>query len=756
MTFSRPGEVETAKGNAANGFGVECSNKTGHVIGLDLLYRSFGDGPIPDTFGELNFLEELRVSGNMFQEIPTSLGNLSHLSILLISDNALNESLPHLLRKLSGIASKSLEWINLHYNQLVDSFPDITQFSSLKELSLGNNQLKEFHSQRLGRPSSLETLDLSNNKLGGSLPDLRAYSSLQELHVYGNQLERLPESIWQLSKLKILDLSSNSLEGTITEYHLSKLAYLDVLDLSYNSLALNTSSDWTPPFQLSSLYLRFCNVGPDFPKWLQTQKSLSYLDMSFASISDTLPTWLWNMPSLSNLNLSSNHISGGIPHLSPNFTGISYLDLSYNNFSGPIPSFLSHSIKLQLSKNMFSGSIFQLCTTFTHLNLEVLDLSDNQLTGELPDCWMNSSSLRVLNLANNNFSGKIPPTLGHNPRLQILHLRNNNFVGELPSSLKNCTWLRMLDVGGNKLTGTIPEWIGTHLTSLTVLSLRFNKFHGNIDPTICYLTNIQVLDLSRNNISGEIPQCFNYFTSLVQKYSSMEGNSFYKFWTSFYHFYLDTYVDNALVQWKGQEKEYRKLGLLRGIDLSSNKLVGNIPHQFSDLRALVFLNLSRNHLTGNIISSIGQMEMLEWLDLSRNKLSGKIPSSLAELHFLSVLDLSYNNLTGMIPLGTQLQSFNTSAYAGNSQLCGLPLAECPRDSPYPSSIDHGKGNYIEEDDEFISREFYICMAFGFITGFWAVIDSRESFGPNGASFQKQEVSTVYQTSWWLERCRGYG
>lgn len=108
-------------------------NLSTHLTHVDISYNQL-DGPIPDTFGELNFLEELRVTGNMFHEIPTSLGNLIHLSIHLISDNTLNESLPHLLQKLSGIASKTPEWINLNCNQLVDSFPDITQFSSLKRV----------------------------------------------------------------------------------------------------------------------------------------------------------------------------------------------------------------------------------------------------------------------------------------------------------------------------------------------------------------------------------------------------------------------------------------------------------------------------------------------------------------------------------------------------------------------------------------------------------------------------------------------
>ncbi|CAI9779424.1 unnamed protein product [Fraxinus pennsylvanica] len=119
------------------------------------------------------------------------------------------------------------------------------------------------------------------------------------------------------------------------------------------------------------------------------------------------------------------------------------------------------------------------------------------------------------------------------------------------------------------------------------------------------------------------------------------------------------------------------------------------------------------------------MEMLEILDLSRNQLSGEIPNSLADLNFLSVLDLSYNNFTGKIPLGIQLQSFNSSIYTGNSQLCGQPLAKCPGDISNGSASDHGEGNSFEEDDGFITHDFYICMAFGFIIGFWKISEVKE-------------------------------
>ncbi|CAA3016969.1 Hypothetical predicted protein [Olea europaea subsp. europaea] len=205
------------------------------------------------------------------------------------------------------------------------------------------------------------------------------------------------------------------------------------------------------------------------------------------------------------------------------------------------------------------------------------------------------------------------------------------------------------------------------------------------------------------------------FTALVQKNDSIEKYGLLDY--DVFEAPVEMYVNNAFVQWKGQGKEYRTLGLLKGIDLFGNNLVGTIPREFFALKGLIFLNLSRNRLTGNIISNIGQMEMLESIDLSTNQLLGKISNSLADLNFLSVLNLSYNNFTGKIPLGTQLQSFDSSAYAGNTQLCGKPLAECPGDISNGSATDHEELNSFEEHDGFITSDFYICMAFGFITGF---------------------------------------
>ncbi|XP_047965280.1 receptor-like protein EIX2 [Salvia hispanica] len=118
------------------------------------------------------------------------------------------------------------------------------------------------------------------------------------------------------------------------------------------------------------------------------------------------------------------------------------------------------------------------------------------------------------------------------------------------------------------------------------------------------------------------------------------------------------------------------------------------------------------------------MDMLDFLDLSHNQLSGKIPTSLAEIHTLGFLDLSNNNLSGKIPTGTQLQSFNASAYADNDGLCGDPLPKCPGDSLRPST-NNPRENMNENDDNNLSlmQEVAISIGFGFIFGFWGVVGS---------------------------------
>ncbi|KAJ0042108.1 hypothetical protein Pint_17611 [Pistacia integerrima] len=438
----------------------------------------------------------------------------------------------------------SLTSLSLKSNDLEGGFPKcIGNMSCLQTLELSFNnmtgQLSGFFQNLSGgcTEKKLELLHLSGNKITGFVPDFTRFSSLKQLGLAQNRLNgTIHKSIGQMFELRSLDLGDNSLKGVISEDFFLNLSSLLNLDLSHNSLVLEISHNWVPPFQnIRSISLASCKLGPHFPKWFRNLGVIgmvTQLDISNAGISDTVPDWIWDVfSSIEYFNISHNHIKGNLPKFSSLFLA-SYvqLDMSSNHLEGPILSLPPFASYINLSRNKFSGSSSFICSISFEL-LTYFDLSNNLLLGKLPDCWSVFGELAVLNLANNGFSGKIPPSMGSLHNILTLRLSNNFFFGKLPI-LSNCTRLRILDLQDNALSGKIPEWIGESLPSLLVLSLESNRFSGNIPFQLCRLANIQILDLSLNNISGSIPKCFNNFTALSAERSShaaitYEYNSYY-------------------------------------------------------------------------------------------------------------------------------------------------------------------------------------------------------------------------------------
>ena len=137
---------------------------------------------------------------------------------------------------------------------------------------------------------SLEVLDFTSNHIMGPFPNLSLFSSLKELSLFSNQFNgTVPESIGQFSQLEDLDISYNSFKGLISEAHFSNPSKLSLLSFSGKSLIFNISSNWIPPFQLDSINLASCKLGRQFSKWLETQKNYSQLYISNSGISDSIP-----------------------------------------------------------------------------------------------------------------------------------------------------------------------------------------------------------------------------------------------------------------------------------------------------------------------------------------------------------------------------------------------------------------------------------------------------------------------------------
>lgn len=698
------------------------SNLTSLKI-LDVSSNHLMNSQIPNWIYDCINLESLNLRDNQLQgTISNSISNLTSLSTLDLSENMLTGEIPKQIGKLS-----KLRVLDLYENMITGEIPkQIGKLIKLEVLYLFRNMLTGEIPKEIGKLKKLRLLNLCRNMLTGDMANqigkLNKLQGLRQLDISRNKFfGHLPESLgYSFPLMQSLYIFYNMLEGTVTENHFVNLTKLRYFDAFGNRITMSVSPNWTPPFQLYELYLSGWNLGPQFPAWLQSQCQIYDVDISNAGIESEIPTWFWNFSSQIHLvNLSHNQLRGHIQHISfppPREESTLLVYLGSNQFSGPLPRISIHITELDLSNNFFSGNVFDfLCLTQNMpYDLRILHLGRNNLSGEIPNCWMHWPHLTVINMGKNQFIGSIPNSIGFLNQLKSLDLHKNMLSGHISSSLQKCTHLLKIDLGENGFTGKIPKWLGTRLSYLTVLRLRSNKFYGKLPPEFCHLTSLHILDLSNNNLFGAIPSCLKNLTAMIIEKDIQDAD--FEMWYSFYTW--AAFGESALVTTKGHEYEFGTtiLLLFAGMDLSSNKFTGKIPIELMSLVRLRSLNLSRNNLTGNIPMEMVNMKLLESLDLSRNQLSGKIPPSFSSLSTLSVLDLSYNNLTGKIPLGTQLQGFNASCYIGNN-LCGPPLSqECSADDEGEISKHENNG----DEDSFEVDMFYVSMAIGFALGFWGV------------------------------------
>ena len=293
-----------------------------------------------------------------------------------------------------------------------------------------------------------------------------------------------------------------------------------------------------------------------------------------------------------------------------------------------------------------------------------LDLSANQLNGEIPAELGNLSRLELLYISDNNLTGALPQSLTGILGLESFYFHNNpGLCAPIDEAFQ--TWLegipevqgsscaaedspedhkvlvKLYDAldGENWTNNTnwrterpIREWYGvTNDASgrVTRLLLDSNGLAGKIPKELGSLSNLKRLEFGNNRLTGEIPAELGNLSDLE---TLQLGNS-----------------PPAGGLSGGIPKELGSLSKLEILNLKFNQLTGEIPAELGNLTNLGILALMANRLTGEIPTELGSLSNLRTLELNYNQLAGKIPKELGNLSNLNTLMLFGNQLSGCIP-----------------------------------------------------------------------------------------------------------
>lgn len=255
---------------------------------------------------------------------------------------------------------------------------------------------------------------------------------------------------------------------------------------------------------LQVLDLRSCLIHGAIPLTLGNLSGATELYLSNNKLTSAVPPSLGQLTGLSVLDLSRNLLTGSIPATFGNLGNLTVLDMSANLLSGAIPLGILSLPRLQflnLSGNSLSSSIPAPLGDLS--NLVELDLGFNSLSGPVPSDLRGLRSLRRMAFGNNFLSGSLPEDLFSSlTQLQIVDLSHNGFSGELPGVLWSIPSLQFLDVSVNNFTGMLPNVSSSPKATAVLLNVSLNLLYG---PLTSVIGRFGFTDLAGNYFEGPVP-----------------------------------------------------------------------------------------------------------------------------------------------------------------------------------------------------------------------------------------------------------
>lgn len=219
----------------------------------------------PDAFAGFTYLKRLMLHKlpSLVGEIPPSIGNLTHLTFLVISWTNVTGHVPDNFAKL-----KDLQILDFSFNKLYGSVPpSLPLLPSIFAISLDRNQLTGSLPETYGHFPTTQNpvLILSHNKLSSELPISLGNMNFSQIDLSRNNFSGDASMLFGEDKgSQSLDISRNNFEFDFSKVVIMK--ELITLDISHNKIYGKIPLKITEAFTLQQLNMSYNRLCGEIPK----------------------------------------------------------------------------------------------------------------------------------------------------------------------------------------------------------------------------------------------------------------------------------------------------------------------------------------------------------------------------------------------------------------------------------------------------------------------------------------------------------